>query len=346
MRLIAWSVMLASCHSSFACADETCHGVDDPYVVNIRVDNDIFGGAGQDQGYTNGAVITSVSPNIADYVNDPCLAPIARWINRHFERLRPGEFEQQNMIVSVEQGMYTPTDFRRADLIADDRPYAAVVMLGIGYNARNGDHLRSTHLRVGMVGPSARGEQVQNAVHDMVGGARFEGWDHQLRDEPLVQLVHERMRRWSEDRDGNASGWGWDMIGHAGGGLGNFATYANAGAELRLGWRLPDDFGSSTQRPAGENTAPTRLAADGSWAWHLFLSLDASAVLRDITLDGNTFKSSHSVDKRTWIATAGLGMAVTHERWKFAVAHYYRTREFDGQEETPVFGSFSISRAF
>jgi len=44
-----------------------------PPTVNFRVDNDLFGGAKQDQGYTNGAVLTLVSPNLADYTHDPCL---------------------------------------------------------------------------------------------------------------------------------------------------------------------------------------------------------------------------------------------------------------------------------
>ena len=50
----------------------------------------------------------------------------------------------------------------RTDLIADDRPYAAALLLSFGYNARKGDRLRTTQLRLGMVGPSAFGEQVQN----------------------------------------------------------------------------------------------------------------------------------------------------------------------------------------
>ncbi len=31
-------------------------------------------------------------------------------------------------------------------------------------------------------------------------------------------------------------------------------------------------------------------------------------------------------------------------KWKFALARYWRTREFDLQRQTPVFGSFTVSR--
>src|SRR5690606_26206887 len=52
-----------------------------PPAVNFRVDNDLLGGEKQDQGYTNGAMITLVSPNLADYTDDPCLPRLARRVN-------------------------------------------------------------------------------------------------------------------------------------------------------------------------------------------------------------------------------------------------------------------------
>ena len=42
-------------------------------TVNVRIDNDMFGGMGQDQGYSNGFLVSAVSPNLADYTDDPCL---------------------------------------------------------------------------------------------------------------------------------------------------------------------------------------------------------------------------------------------------------------------------------
>ncbi len=244
--------MAVPAQAANGCAQSALH--DHPPAVNFRIDNDLFGGTQQDQGYTNGAMLTLVSPNLADYTADPCLPAPARWINRHLERLQPGGFEQQNMIFSLAQGLFTPTDSTRTDLIAGDRPYAGVLLATFGYNARNGARLRTTQLSLGMVGPSAQGKQVQDAVHNLLGDEKFMGWDNQLHDEPVFRLLHERMRRWPAD--GNAGSWGWDAIGHGGGALGNLTTYANGGAEVRFGWKLPDDFGSSPMRPAGENTRP------------------------------------------------------------------------------------------
>jgi len=316
-----------------------------PPQVNFRVDNDLFGGADQDQGYTNGAQITLVSPNVMDYTDDPCLPRLARWVNNRLEALRPGEFEQQNMIFSLAQGIFTPKDFTRRDVIEDDRPYAGVLVATFGYNARRDSRLQTTQLTLGVVGPWAQGKQVQNAVHSLLDDEKFQGWDNQLHNEPVFMLTHERMRRWPADATANAAGWGWDAISHYGGAIGNLATHANGGGEVRFGWKLPDDFGSTPLRPAGENTAPTRGGRALGWSWHLFATADASWVIRDITLDGNTFRNSHSVDKRALVAYGGYGIAVMKGRWKFAVARYHSTREFDRQEQSPIFGSFTVSRS-
>jgi lipid A 3-O-deacylase len=330
-----------ACGNALAADTGTCDKRTDlPPTVNFRIDNDLFGK--QDQGYSNGVQLTLVSPNLVDYTDDPCLPRLARWMNRHLDALTPEGFEQQNMVVTFAQGIFTPTDFTRSDLIVEDRPYAAALLVGLGYNARNGDHLRTTQLQFGIVGPSALGEQVQNEIHRILGDPRFEGWDNQLRDEPVIRLVHERMRRFSPEN----GDWGWDAITHYGGSLGNLATYANAGAEVRFGRHLPDDFGSTPLRPAGENTAPTHSRqVGGPFGIHMFLTFDARWVLRDITLDGNTFRHSHSVDKKALVGEVGYGFALTKGRWKFALARYNRSREFEGQVEAPVFGSFTISRA-
>ena len=78
------------------------------------------------------------------------------------------------------------------------------------------------------------------------------------------------------------------------------ATYLNAGFELRAGNGLPNDFGTSPIRSAGDSNAPLediakrRFSAGGL---HVFISADARLVARDIFLDGNTFAASHSVNK-------------------------------------------------
>ena len=337
-------------HSSVAMAASDVCGPDSAYkqapsTISLRVDNDMFGANGQDQGYTNGVKLSWISPNLASYVDDPCLPGPARAINRYLTWLQPSGFEQQNMVMSLSHGLFTPQDHTRSDLIEDDRPYAAALLASFGFNARTGNELHATHLSLGVVGRAALGKPLQDAVHSITGSDNFKGWDHQLHNEPVFLLAHERMFRFPGSSQRND--WGWDAITHVGAGVGNLATYANVGGEIRYGFRIPDDFGSTPLRLAGENTAPSRTYSKNSgWSGHLFASLNGKAVLRDITLDGNTFRSSHSVDKRPFVADIGYGLSISYDEWKLTVARYHRTREFRGQSETPVFGSVTLSRQF
>lgn len=313
-------------------------------TFNLRIDNDTFGGIGQDQGYSNGFLLSWVSPNLVNYLDDPCVPRVVRMLNRHLAWLQPEGFDEQNMTIGIGQTIYTPTDKVRTDLIEDDRPYAGALLLSFGYNARRGDSLRTSQIRVGMVGPISGARQAQDWWHAVIGADRFNGWRNQLRDEPVLQLIHERRKRLGRFED--KGGWGSDYTGHWGVSLGNFATYANVGGEWRFGLRLPDDFGTAPLRPAGENTAPMRVPAHRALNGHFFVAVDARWVVHDITLDGNTFRSSHSVDKRPFVADVGYGIAIYSGRWRFAFARYHRTREFMGQKEIPVYGTVTIGRRF
>ena len=70
------------------------------------------------------------------------------------------------------------------------------------------------------------------------------------------------------------------------------------------------------------------------------------AVAQDVTLDGNSFRDSHRVDKRKLVGDLGYGLVVMRGNWKVAFARYHRTREFSGQSERPVFGSVTVTRRF
>jgi lipid A 3-O-deacylase len=309
--------------------------------VGIRIDNDALTGDDEDRGYTNGLQVTGRTGNLQGFAEPACLPLLVRMVNGVVDRLYPNGLDQKNALFNVFHGVFTPADHETTDVVANDRPYAAVLLLGVGYNARRSDTtLHSTQLRLGIVGPSAKGEQLQNGLHKVIGANEYRGWRNQLHDELVVQLLHERLRRvefWAP------LGLEADLIGHWGGSLGNYATYANAGVEWRFGRNLSTDFGTDPLRPEAENVARGDAPAQ-RWAWHGFVSADVRAVAHNITLDGNTWKDSHGVDKHRWVADFGYGVAVVHRSWKLVLSQYLRTREFVGQQHRSVFGSLTLVR--
>jgi len=54
------------------------------------------------------------------------------------------------------------------------------------------------------------------------------------------------VRKWRWPEHARRSGFDWEVLPHAGIALGTVRTFANAGAELRTGLNLPDDFGTAS----------------------------------------------------------------------------------------------------
>jgi lipid A 3-O-deacylase len=317
-----------------------------PGVVNVYIENDLF--ANRDQDYTSGVKLAWISPNLGDFSTDRCLPPWLRAANRYLTRLHPGPadstYDRRNVVFTLGQAMFTPKDRTRTDLILDDRPYAGWLYLGFGYNARNTWQMETLEANIGMVGPASLGQHAQNVIHDIRRIPRFAGWSNQLHNELGLQLVYERKHKWFQNPI--SAGFDYDVITHGGASIGNVLTYLNGGAEFRVGWNIPDDFGTSPIRPAGDNNAPhprsqpfdTRRAG-----LHAFVSLDGRLVARNIFLDGNTFGDSHSVKKKGAVADASVGIAGSYAGVKLAFSRVFRTREFTLQKKAPNFGSITVS---
>jgi hypothetical protein len=81
------SLALATSLPTTTLAATDCPDADDgrraPATLNLRSDNDLYGRADQDQGYTAGIAVTWVSPNLDGLDVDACLPAPVRWLDRH-----------------------------------------------------------------------------------------------------------------------------------------------------------------------------------------------------------------------------------------------------------------------
>lgn len=77
---------------------------------------------------------------------------------------------------------------------------------------------------------------------------------------------------------------------------------------------IPDPVGfAMTHKAALSSPNPTAASLYGS------LILRGTAIGRDIFLDGNTFKHSHSVDKKSYVGQAIIGLHYERQNWS---AHF------------------------
>ena len=313
---------------------------ENPSTFTVFFENDLF--ADTDRRYTNGVKLAWVSPDLSEYRDSKRLPA---WTHAVIDLLPfiHEEGVQRNVALSLGQSIYTPTDTDTRALVVDDRPYAGWLYGSAAFHNRTESWLDVIEVQVGVVGPLSFAEQAQNLVHDARDIPEARGWDNQLGDELGVNLIWER--KWRLVHLGERRGPGVDLLAHAGGSVGNVSTYANAGGEVRLGWNLPRDFGTSLIRASGVTDAPVR-GAGRLPGIHLFASVDGRAVGRDIFLDGNTLRSSHDVDKKYFVADLAAGVSITWGSFKLSLTRALRTREFRGQDDNQRFGSIALSYTY
>jgi len=311
-------------------------------AITLYTENDKYF-AGTDRDYTNGFKLSFLGETNLNQ-SPGFVQAVAKYI----PTLPKESAGKQNYKVGVAlgQNIYTPTNIHTPDPDPNDRPYAAWLYGALIFQAGNPDRtlLRVVELAVGVVGPSARGEQIQNGWHDVINVPHAEGWARQLRDEPGLVLSWERrhrLRRVVHDE----SNFGAELLGRYGLSVGNVNTSARGGLSLRAGWKLPADFGPDLIRAAGGDTSAVSFSS-----FYLYGAAEGRAVVRDIFLDGNTWRSSPSVSKRPLVGDFAVGAVArlpVRAGWlhglQVAYTQNYRTKEFYGQLQRDVFGSITIS---
>ena len=312
-----------------ACAADDGHASDERGVFTLVFENDLF--FHTDRDYTNGV--------LAAYTTAPDDTP--DWALRA-ARLLP-LFPHGGVVrtsYSLGQSIYTPTDISLANPPLTDRPYAGFLYGAIGLIAENGQQLDQLQLQLGMVGPASLAEQAQTFVHRVRGFDLPQGWNTQLKNEPGLVLTYERS--WRAYETGQIFGLSFDLDPHLGGAIGNVYDYVNAGAMVRFGFDLPNDYGPVRIDPAmpGANFYEPK---DDGFNWYVFAGVDGRAIARNLFLDGNSFVASRSVAKNPFVGDLQFGAAISYARVRIAFTHVFRSKEYRHQPGVDQFGAVSVS---
>jgi len=316
-------------------------------TFTLYLENDIFDDT--DSLYTSGLKLSWISPDLTDYREN---SRLPKWSYPLIKRLplvnKPGL--QYSVSMSIGQNIYTPEDTESSDLVKDDRPYAGILYYAIGFHSKSSRRMDSLEFVLGIVGPHSYAEETQKKVHELSNKDSPNGWDNQLEDEPILGVFYDR--KWKLRQSKTRSRFSYDLIPHMGVGLGNALTYAHIGTGLRFGWNLPNDFGTFTIRPGSDTNAaidetdPRFFRRDERFGIHVFAAVGGSWILRNILLDGNTFRDSHSVDKEPFVANFMVGVGLLLSRLKVSFAHVYHTKEFKTQKNEHSFTAITLSFSY
>ncbi|MBY0568497.1 MAG: lipid A deacylase LpxR family protein [Hyphomonadaceae bacterium] len=331
-RLLTGAALMAAL-PGIAYADRPA---DEKGVLSIAVENDSLS-SGADRNYTSGIKIAYVSPSegVPDW-----LQPAGA-----FTRALSGE-NPDFWGVAIGQSIFTPEDITAVPAPADQHPYAGwlYMQLMVGAETRNDAgrplYLDTYELELGIVGPSAMGEEAQRGIHEFLGAPDPQGWDSQLEDEIAFAVSFDR--RWRALRGSTDLGnLEFDLTPNAGVTLGTLRTEARLGVIARVGWRIDNDYGPPRVRPS---LSGVEHFEGGRLSWSLFAGVQGRAVARNLFLDGNTWEDDGpSVDRNPYVADFQTGFSVSAGDWRLAYTYVWRTEEFETQPTRQDFGALALS---
>jgi hypothetical protein len=297
-------------------------------AFSIRFENDCF--ANTDENYTNGMsmALTRTGKGLLGGV----------W--NLFGEVAGNRFATYELT----QLMFTPSNLKRSDPDPADRPYAGLLYLGLTTHLERDNSLHSLKLIAGVAGPASFADDAQSVSHAILHSTHAQGWDHQIKNEPVINLDYEYRYKYAlAPRD---AAFGIELIPMGGAYLGNYLIQAETDVQFRIGYHLPDDFGTTVLRGSGYLPPPQDDKSHHAWGIYAFAGGGASLVARNLTLDGNSFADSRSVDKRIFLPTAEFGASLWTNWFQTTFSYVMSGKEFYGQPRREDYGSVLLSCLF
>ncbi len=256
---------------------------------------------------------------------------------------------EDGVFFSLAQEINTPSDTLNPPSVSPpytDMPYSGALYAGLGIGRvleRSGrrDIFLALEAKLGVIGPSAGGETVQNKFHELIGTPLAVGWGTQLPDEILLNLDGEIRRRF--DLDG-AEEDSCDLLARAGLMLGTMRTEALFGAQLRWGEALSRSWGHAYLRHS-TSYAPAAALQPGL-AWWLFADGQVEVIVRNYATDGTNFRDSLAVTRTPIVAQLALGASIQNDSWSLAYFLAARSKDFETQEAFHYYGGLKAQLLF
>lgn len=292
-------------------------------AVRVEADNDAFDfwipPPRPDHDYTHGMRV------VADLNG----APGWRRLATGLPSCPPLEERQTCLATRLELGqkIYTPLRDAPAPL-PGERPYAGWLYGSATARLVGARRERTLGAEVGVTGPPSLGAAVQTGFHRLAGYWVPQGWGKQLAFEPGVVVRYEDAFLLAEGRSGRAR---LAVVApYWGAAAGNVRTDAHAGVRVQLGYGVAHPWSPSREAGAPRAAVYALGGVRGEW------------VLRDLFLDGSTFRSGPRVEKLPGVGEVEAGAGVRLHRVSLEYRVVTRGREYRTQPRAHRYSTLSL----
>ena len=303
---------------------DTLHPVSPVRLLRYTYANDLF--FRTDYYFTQGMTLTLVHP------------ALARLPTRHLLAAGPRGSTQQHGLTLRYDG-FTPLRIQDAFIRVGDRPYATYLYASLfRINTYPAQHQRlTTALELGFIGPAAGGKELQTAIHRATGNAEPRGWEHQIRNAPIIGY------RVALEKQLLAAGRHAELLADAEASLGTLYTYAGTGLHLRAG-KFSSWFAS-----AGV-PGPSPDSGLRPWQFYGEVTVNGRLIGFDATLQGSPFSSRDPYTlaaggvRRAVLRSSG-GVVLAHNGLSFTATSTWISPEFVGGR-SHRWGQLGVAVAF
>ena len=191
-----------------------------------------------DKRYTNGLTLGYITKDLKENTE----------ITNHFPVIdKLGETIHGS--ICLNHDIYTPDEIEDINILENQHPYSGELNLTFGIHgdnnfkllSHNTPTLLSLSLSLGTTGKYSYAKNVQTEFHRYTGNDIPLGWDHQLPSHFMGKLSGSVISKFDPIKFKQTL---LEVLVNIGADVGNTLRQGSAGIEFRLGWNLPDDFGT------------------------------------------------------------------------------------------------------
>ncbi|CAL2055294.1 lipid A deacylase LpxR family protein [Tenacibaculum sp. 190524A05c] len=290
-------------------------------AFSITNDNDLYISTTQDRYYTNGVFLTySYSSSL----------------------LKENQIKK---IYSFELGqkLYSPFRANVRSIVEHDRPFAGYLYGGIGFKKfYKNDSYFGLSGEIGILGPSAYGEQSMNFVHSIYGFNPADGWKYQIKDAFALNFKAEYTQSlYNKSRYFDLN---WKSMGN----IGTVFTDISTGIFSRIGTKLLQKTANTVAFNSNLNHKDSEF--NNEVEAFFYINPMVRLAIYDATIQGSFLTENNPVtyELRPLVVTTEFGFWFTSNRFnfKYMIVHHTKKLESANVPNGNLYGGIQINYLF
>jgi len=270
--------------------------------LKVNYDNDFF--SATDRYYTQGIQVQVIHR-------------IMRYSPLSYALIRLGKHSRNYYGLNLEQDCFTPKSIRYDTINYLERPFAATAFFSHVLTSLDAERKQSlqTQLDLGVIGPCARCEDEQKAIHKALVNIRPLGWEAQIAEDYIInyRVAYEKALLYKPYAE---------LMGNGAARIGTLYTDASLGINFRAGWMDPYFRNLGIEKQGGRR-----------FQLYVFFRANARAIGYNATMQGGLFHTNSiftipekDISRLVYDGTAGVHLVIRRVRLEYSRS--YITPEF------------------